>query len=946
MAKPKVVTIDFETEAIQSWPQYPPKPVGVSIMLPNEKKAKYYAWGHPTGNNCSEADGHRALQTVWKSNTELLCHNAKFDLDVAETHLGLALPSWDRIHDTMFLVFLADPHSPNLKLKPAAERLLKLPPEEQDILRDWCIAQRLIAKNAKEFGHLICLAPGDLVGRYANGDVIRTRKLFDLLYPQIVERGMLGAYNRERQLLPILLRNEHQGVQVDYDLMEQDDLKYEKAQHTIDAWLRKQLKVGSEFNLDSDDQLADALVKQHKADPDLFLMTPTGKRSTAKDSLIGAVTDPKLLSGLQYRARLSTAYGTFLHPWFLEASACNGIVHPSWNQVRQAGTGKDTAGARTGRLSASRFMNVPKEFKERSTGGNAYKHPGFIKGLPELPFMRLYMKPFKGEVWCKRDYCFSADTEVLTEAGWVRFDELNHQKLAQYHNGVISYAEPLAHQVLSYAGDMVHITGPVGTSVDLLVTPDHNCLLFSKTGVEYRMPAAEYPVGNGCRFQVHAGVLEGGEAISHEALALACAIQADAAVIASKTKPCLIKIKVSKPRKIAKLVEILSSLAIAYKQVQYESSAQYTWFIFGEAALPESVAGLLSFTASASSNMGKEFTRKLLSLSLEARLYFLHELAFWDGSRISKTCWYYGSTCQHNVDLVQELAAISGLRAMLHKWPAKTGRKDFWQVSIRTTDRTSVRRYISERIAYTGKVYCVTMPYATVIVRRNGKVSVTGQCQQELRVLGHFGDGELMHRFAEDPGLDVHDLAANLIVEKFGLPVTRGDTKTIGFGLLYGMGLGSLAERLGVDMQTAKKIKQAYLSIFPELEELQDSLKQYAKSNKPLRTWGGREYYVEPPKFMEKRNRVVSFEYKLLNYLIQGSSADCTKEALIRYDHAKKDGRFLLVVHDEINISVPPKAVVSEMKILFDVMKSIEFDVLMLSDGGIGPNWGTLEAAA
>ena len=157
------------------------------------------------------------------------------------------------------------------------------------------------------------------------------------------------------------------------------------------------------------------------------------------------------------------------------------------------------------------------------------------------------------------------------------------------------------------------------------------------------------------------------------------------------------------------------------------------------------------------------------------------------------------------------------------------------------------------------------------------------------------------------------------------------------------MGLGSLAERLNTDIQTAKTIKNAYLGIFPELDELQKGLKQYAQTDQALRTWGGRQYFVEPPKYMEKRGRVVTFEYKLLNYLIQGSSADCTKEALIRYDAAKKDGRFLLTVHDEINISVPKKAVKTEMQVLRECMASVEFDVAMLSDGGVGPNWGALE---
>jgi DNA polymerase I-like protein with 3'-5' exonuclease and polymerase domains len=87
----------------------------------------------------------------------------------------------------------------------------------------------------------------------------------------------------------------------------------------------------------------------------------------------------------------------------------------------------------------------------------------------------------------------------------------------------------------------------------------------------------------------------------------------------------------------------------------------------------------------------------------------------------------------------------------------------------------------------------------------------------------------------------------------------------------------------------------------------------------------------------------MTFEYKLLNYLIQGSAADCTKEAIIRYAGAKVDGRMLVTVHDEINISVPRKAAKAEVKRLREAMESVEFDVPMLTDTEYGPNWGDLK---
>ena len=100
-------------------------------------------------------------------------------------------------------------------------------------------------------------------------------------------------------------------------------------------------------------------------------------------------------------------------------------------------------------------------------------------------------------------------------------------------------------------------------------------------------------------------------------------------------------------------------------------------------------------------------------------------------------------------------------------------------------------------------------------------------------------------------------------------------------------------------------------------------------------------YYTEPPKVINKR--LCSFEYKLLNYLIQGSAADCTKEAVIRYHDVKRDGRFLVTVYDEITNSAPKKAYKQEMQLMREVMGSIEFDIPMISDGKTGKSWGDLE---
>ena len=97
------------------------------------------------------------------------------------------------------------------------------------------------------------------------------------------------------------------------------------------------------------------------------------------------------------------------------------------------------------------------------------------------------------------------------------------------------------------------------------------------------------------------------------------------------------------------------------------------------------------------------------------------------------------------------------------------------------------------------------------------------------------------------------------------------------------------------------------------------------RDGEALRTWGGRLYYCEEPKYIDGKLR--TFEYKLLNYLIQGSSADCTKEAMIRF-HETKDPEttILLNVHDELLCSTPREIERQELDKLREAMESVEFE--------------------
>ena len=391
-----VVTCDYESDQIFSRPRYPPKPCGVAIKWPG-KKGRYYAWGHPTENNCTYDDGLRALREVWASAYPILWQNGKFDMAIATEVMGLPMLPWHRLHDSMFLIFLADPSAKSFGLKQSAERLLNWPPEERDAVHDWLMEHKKelgIAAQETNMGKYIALAPGKLVGEYAIGDVDRTEALFNLLYPLVVEKGMLPAYDVERELMPILLANEQEGMRVNYDELTTDLVKFEDTLVRMDEWLCHRLKT-PDMNLNSGPQLAEALARCGVVTE--FARTAKGNISTAKGTLtLDLFSDPRVYRALTYRTKLAYSLSTFMRPWRATADATGGTIHTNWNQVAREG-----AGAVTGRMSSNpNFQNMTKFAKEEDSG---YQHPHFLKWAPPLPFIRHYILPDDGQIVGVRD---------------------------------------------------------------------------------------------------------------------------------------------------------------------------------------------------------------------------------------------------------------------------------------------------------------------------------------------------------------------------------------------------------------------------------------------------------------------------------------------------------------------------------------------------------------
>lgn len=390
------IELDIESEKIVKGAPLRPIPVGVALGIPQPDgttQRSYLAWGHPEGNNCTKEQAREVLLKYWDE--IFITHNGLI-FDIPDLTYHFDLPERDPLltHDTLFAAYLHNPHARSLSLKDLAEDWLGIPPDEQQTMYDWIVANVPGAKRS-EAGAYIANTPVSMSGPYAIGDIYRTRELYEFCKPSIED--MLESYNRERVLAPILSRMQNGGIRVDEQRLRDDCHKANIKRALLDKLIREHIKVGPDFEI-KDAALAARLKELGYSG---FLTTPTGKTSMGKASLEAVLGhDPKLKSLLASRSMYDTLIGTFMEPWLRYCQSNGGRIHPSYHQVRNP----DGFGTRTGRLSSSdpNGQNVPKDQNYAIIDGKKV-FVGDYWGDP-YPDMRTYLLPEVDQVWFCGDF--------------------------------------------------------------------------------------------------------------------------------------------------------------------------------------------------------------------------------------------------------------------------------------------------------------------------------------------------------------------------------------------------------------------------------------------------------------------------------------------------------------------------------------------------------------
>ena len=246
----------------------------------------------------------------------------------------------------------------------------------------------------------------------------------------------------------------------------------------------------------------------------------------------------------------------------------------------------------------------------------------------------------------------------------------------------------------------------------------------------------------------------------------------------------------------------------------------------------------------------------------------------------------------------------------------------------------AIQRFLATQATKASRIIHPVMHMRQYCIPEEGHVWVKRDFSaQEMRIMAHYAEGKLFDAFQRDPTTDPHTAVQGIIKELTGKALPRKHVKTIGFGIMYGMGKDKLSEQMGVDAAEGAALRDAYYAALPEIRELSSDTRNCGKRGEYIRTWGSRVYYKEP-------NPMRDLSYKLLNFLIQGSAADQTKQSIIDYDYEKHaDDVLIAAVHDEINTSVPEDRQGDGMARLRHAMDKDRFDVPFRSEGYAGSNW-------
>jgi len=302
-------------------------------------------------------------------------------------------------------------------------------------------------------------------------------------------------------------------------------------------------------------------------------------------------------------------------------------------------------------------------------------------------------------------WCLTGDHEVLTDSGWVRLDEWAGGSIACWNpaSEIVSFQQSKALSFF-YDGPMYHYQD---SRIDQISTPDHKMRFQRRYGGEWVTDTVA--TMSNCRpcipFYGHAVQDARGNSKNLRVLVM---VQADGHF----TESGAVRLRFKKDRKVQRCKKLLREAGIEYTFAIYDGAPQFT--------IPARKVPLWLRMFS-----GKTFGPWLFDENADV---FFEEIQYWDGYRAGPNSTQYVTTNRANADMVQAFAHLTGRSAVIKE---KKRDNPEWSTayyvdicdSLKNCHEIRVKPKISE---YVGGIYCAETPTGFFLVRRGGRVWVTG----------------------------------------------------------------------------------------------------------------------------------------------------------------------------------------------------------------------------
>lgn len=495
--------------------------------------------------------------------------------------------------------------------------------------------------------------------------------------------------------------------------------------------------------------------------------------------------------------------------------------------------------------------------------------------------------------------CFSGDTEILTEDGFVEFKMYDGiTPVAQYNieTQEISYVDPLYFRMIP--NQKVCVFENENTSLKL--TPNHECIIQVQNGKKYmkKVPFEELAGHGQSKYAwVNAGYYNYEKCwfIKDDMTRLIACFVADGSYSASKTQ---IRFGFTKKRKIERFRNLVNRLGVEYNE-KVQGKLRVTYFTISD----------FDYVCNMKRYCTADKTLLKPAMTELNPLVYLEEASHWDGHVNHTNLITVSSTNRSTLDSMQIMAVQSGVRARLYKVKHERDNvSDTWTLSY-NLNKKPLSRFESKDIDLrthhntNHNVYCVTVPEHNIVIRHNGKVSIQGNCN---------------------------------------------------FGFLYGMSAKTFVEyakgyNLNLTEEQSEELRNNFFEAYPRLLPWHEECKEYVRKNGHTWSLTGRKRFLPDINSSNWSDRG-SAERQSINSGVQGFASDMCISALsdivfsdiIDHERCKVLGS----VHDAILFEIRDDyvdEVVPKLKYTMEhpsILEGLDIPIPIVADAEVAQAWG------